>query len=511
MVEYPQGWLSSLLDGETAALAVWRMDPKVAGAAGCMGDIGTHAENLARYVTGLEIEELCADLTGFIPGNKLDDDGSVLIRYKGGARGILYASQISAGEENGINIRVYGNKAGLYWNQENPNYVWIRSREGTETRYSRGNANLGDAAKGQLAAAHGPPRRLLRGVRERVPRSVQGDQRGGLGREGPAVRLPDGRRRRASGWPLSKPWSRARSRARSGRSSRPRSSRARSVPSAMSRRPNIVIFNPDQFRADAVAHLGNPASSTPVLDRLAREDAVSFRWAFCQNPVCTPSRCSFMTGLVPARPRPPHDVPHAAARRADPAREPHARRLPRLVGRQERPRAGPARLGPLLSRTAAPPGRACGRTCTREQGWRGEPGGDNWYSFFAGRLQTDQGEPYRDGDWDVVEQAADWVRGYRREEPFCLFLSLGTPHPPYGVEEPWYGAVDRRRVPARVRTPASWERLPSIMKGLVEGQGLEGWTEDAMDRSARDVPRHVRPRRSSPRARDRGAQGAGHL
>jgi predicted dehydrogenase len=133
VVEYPQGWLSSLLDGEA------------------------HAENLARYVTGLEIEELCADLTGFIPGNKLDDDGSVLIRYKGGARGILYASQISAGEENGINIRVYGNKAGLFWNQENPNYVWIRSREGTETRYSRGNANLGDAAKGSSRLPTGHP------------------------------------------------------------------------------------------------------------------------------------------------------------------------------------------------------------------------------------------------------------------------------------------------------------------------------------------------------------------
>ncbi len=157
VVEYPQGWLSSLLDGEATALAVWRMDPNVAGAAGCIGDIGTHAENLARYVTGLEIEELCADLTGFIPGNKLDDDGSVLIRYKGGARGILYASQISAGEENGINIRVYGNRAGLYWNQENPNYVWIRSREGTETRYSRGNANLGDAAKGSSRLPTGHP------------------------------------------------------------------------------------------------------------------------------------------------------------------------------------------------------------------------------------------------------------------------------------------------------------------------------------------------------------------
>jgi predicted dehydrogenase len=157
VVEYPQGWLSSLLDGQAAELAVWRMDPAVAGAAGCMGDIGTHAENLARTITGLEIEELCADLSSFIPGNKLDDDGSVLLRYKGGARGVLHASQISAGEENGINIRVYGNSAGLYWNQENPNYLWLRSRDGTETRYSRGNSNLVDAARAASRVPFGHP------------------------------------------------------------------------------------------------------------------------------------------------------------------------------------------------------------------------------------------------------------------------------------------------------------------------------------------------------------------
>ncbi len=157
VVEYPQGWLASRLDGETAALAVWRMDPRVAGAAGCMGDIGTHCENLARYVTGLQIEELCADLTSFIPGNELDDDGSVLIRYRGGARGLLHASQICAGEENGIAIRVYGNKAGLYWNQENPNYLWVRSRDGTETRYSRGNANVAEAARAATRLPTGHP------------------------------------------------------------------------------------------------------------------------------------------------------------------------------------------------------------------------------------------------------------------------------------------------------------------------------------------------------------------
>jgi arylsulfatase A-like enzyme len=102
---------------------------------------------------------------------------------------------------------------------------------------------------------------------------------------------------------------------------------------------------------------------------------------------------------------------------------------------------------------------------------------DNWYSFYAGRLDTGPGEVYRDSDWDNVAQAVDWIRGYRREEPFCVFLSLGYPHPPYGVEDPWYSSVDRGRVPPRVPTPGSWDRMPALMKGLVEGQGLRGWTE----------------------------------
>ncbi len=245
----------------------------------------------------------------------------------------------------------------------------------------------------------------------------------------------------------------------------------------MSRRPNVVIFNPDQFRADAVAHLGNPASSTPVLDRLAREDAVSFRLAFCQNPVCTPSRCSYMTGWYPHVRG--HRTMFHMLRPDEPILLEGLMRAGYRVWWGGKNDLAPGQLG--WSRCCHE--RALRRPGLRpnlhaEQGWRGEPGGDNWYSFFAGRLETAPGEPYRDGDWDVVEQAADWIRGYRREEPFCLFLSLGAPHPPYGVEEPWYGAVDRSRVPARVPTPAAWERLPSIMRGLVEGQGLMKWSEE---------------------------------
>jgi len=139
VVEYPQGWLSNLLEGGVSAIDMWRMDPAQAGASNCTGDIGIHAENLCRYVTGLEIEALCAEVSSFIPGHKLDDDSNMLVRFKGGARGVLYASQISAGEENGLRLRVYGAKKGLEWRQEGPNYLTIKDPSGLQTRLSRGN------------------------------------------------------------------------------------------------------------------------------------------------------------------------------------------------------------------------------------------------------------------------------------------------------------------------------------------------------------------------------------
>jgi predicted dehydrogenase len=155
VVEYPQGWLSGLiLDPKSGS--GWRMDPSLAGGSCCIGDIGTHAENLVRYITGLKIDELCAELTSFIPGNKLDDDGNMLIRYIGGAKGVLHASQISAGEENGLNIRAYGAKGGFEWHQENPNYLIVKDPKGLAVRYSKGTAAISDIAKkaGRLPFGH---------------------------------------------------------------------------------------------------------------------------------------------------------------------------------------------------------------------------------------------------------------------------------------------------------------------------------------------------------------------
>lgn len=125
VVEYPQGWLSTLLESSDQKQAAWRTDPKKSGKAGAMGDIGTHAENLAEYITGLRITQLCADISIMVEGRRLDDDGNVLLRFDNGAKGILHASQISAGEENDLNIRVYGEKGGLAWNQMEPNSLKV--------------------------------------------------------------------------------------------------------------------------------------------------------------------------------------------------------------------------------------------------------------------------------------------------------------------------------------------------------------------------------------------------
>ena len=156
VVEYPQGWLSTHLEASGQKQAGWRTDPKRSGAAGCMGDIGTNAENLARYITGLHLAELCADLTTFVPGRLLDDDGNVLLRFVGGAKGILHSSQISVGDENNLNIRVYGTKAALEWYQEHPNELVVKYPDQPRQIWRRGNGYLAPAlgASTRIPAGH---------------------------------------------------------------------------------------------------------------------------------------------------------------------------------------------------------------------------------------------------------------------------------------------------------------------------------------------------------------------
>ena len=140
----PNNAVQRIMQDEDGAISKWRMDPDVSGVSNCIGDIGSHAENLASYITGLEIEELAAELSTFIPGRPLDDDGNILVRYKGGAKGVLYASQISTGDENNLNIRVYGTKASLEWHQEHPNELIVKYAEEPRQIYRRGNAYAGE-------------------------------------------------------------------------------------------------------------------------------------------------------------------------------------------------------------------------------------------------------------------------------------------------------------------------------------------------------------------------------
>ena len=125
-VEYPQGWLSKLSEREGNAQAAWRTDPGKSGKSGCMGDIGTHAAHLAEYISGLKITKLCADLNIVVEGRNLDDDGNVLLKFDNGASGVLIASQVAAGEENSLKIRLYGEKGGLEWNQQEPNTLLLK-------------------------------------------------------------------------------------------------------------------------------------------------------------------------------------------------------------------------------------------------------------------------------------------------------------------------------------------------------------------------------------------------
>jgi predicted dehydrogenase len=156
VVEYNQGWLATRLEGSGNKQAAWRSDPAQSGAAGAIGDIGSHAENLVATVTGLEIESLCADLSSLVPGRPLDDDGSLLLRFRGGARGVLIASQISTGLENDLRLRVSGTLGTLEWHQERPSELTHLPHDGPKRVFTRGASWLCESARraSRLPAGH---------------------------------------------------------------------------------------------------------------------------------------------------------------------------------------------------------------------------------------------------------------------------------------------------------------------------------------------------------------------
>ena len=245
----------------------------------------------------------------------------------------------------------------------------------------------------------------------------------------------------------------------------------------MARRPHIVIFNPDQFRADALGHLGNPAAVTPNLDRFAATEGVSFSRAFCQSPICTPSRCSFMSGWYP------HVRGHRTMFHMMHGDEPVLLRTLKDEGyyvwwggkNDLIPAAAP--VGDYCTMRYLPPG-LLRPDLHGDQSWRGLKDSDSYFSFYAGRLDKGGQEFYQDLDWANVMGAIDSIRRAPRDRPFCLYLALNHPHPPYGVEEPWYGAISRHGLPPRLPTPAGWQGKPSMLRGIHEHSGLQGWNEE---------------------------------
>jgi predicted dehydrogenase len=161
--EYPQDWLTTKVEDTGAKQAVWRTDPKQSGAGGATGDIGTHAYNLARFVSGLELDSLSADLDAFVKGRLLDDNAHVMLRFKGGAKGLLWASQVAPGNENALKLRVYGTKGGIEWSQEQPNHLWFTPFGEPKQLITRAGAGAGPAAARVSRVPAGHPEGYLEG------------------------------------------------------------------------------------------------------------------------------------------------------------------------------------------------------------------------------------------------------------------------------------------------------------------------------------------------------------
>ncbi|WFB36154.1 sulfatase-like hydrolase/transferase [Kiritimatiellota bacterium B12222] len=254
------------------------------------------------------------------------------------------------------------------------------------------------------------------------------------------------------------------------------------------KQPHIIIFNPDQWRGDVLRHQGNPAAVTPHLDQFAAEEGVSFSQAFCQNPVCTPSRCSYMTGWYP-HVRGHRTMNHMLhADRGEPnllkvlkdegyfvwwgGKNDLLARGPDLEAacdvRFEATAADYERWG-LTPREGAHAGNYA---------WRGEPDDDMYFSFLKGKLDKGDEEVYADSDWARFLGALDFIGSYDGEKPLCIYLPLDYPHPPYGVEEPWYSMIDRGMLLPRVPAPESWEGAPSILEKIYRNQKLQGLDEE---------------------------------
>ena len=161
--EYPQDWLTTKAEDTGLKQAEWRTDPKRSGGGGCIGDIGTHAFNLVRFITGLELDELSADIHTFVKGRKLDDNAQIMLRFKDGAKGSIWSSQVAVGNENNLKIRVYGENGGLEWRQEDPNYLYYTKYGNPTQKITRGSGSTGKEANDVTRIPPGHPEGYLEG------------------------------------------------------------------------------------------------------------------------------------------------------------------------------------------------------------------------------------------------------------------------------------------------------------------------------------------------------------
>lgn len=246
-------------------------------------------------------------------------------------------------------------------------------------------------------------------------------------------------------------------------------------------RPHIILFNPDQWRGDVLGHMGNPAAVTPNLDAFAATDAVSFRNAFCQNPVCVPSRCSFMSGWYPHVMG--HRTMYYSMHHEDPVLLRNLKNSGYHVwwGGKNDLIAGQLGYDDVCDVLYDAPEKV-ERTwmIDKQAQWRGDPKGDGYYSFYVGQLPNSEGfDHYHDSDWAVVMGAIDLIRQYDKNsgKPLCLFLPLTYPHPPYAVETRYYDMIDPAKLPPRVPAPTDWTGYASILKGICQMQRLGYWDE----------------------------------
>ncbi|WEG11205.1 sulfatase-like hydrolase/transferase [Pullulanibacillus sp. KACC 23026] len=243
------------------------------------------------------------------------------------------------------------------------------------------------------------------------------------------------------------------------------------------KKPHIVIFNPDQWRGDVMGHLGNQAAVTPNLDQIIQEEAVSFQNTFCQNPVCTPSRCSFMTGWYPHVRG--HRTMFHMLRKDEPVLLKTLKESGYFVWWGGKNDLVPAEYGyEDYCDVKYEPKQKPNPLWGNGEAWRGDPESDTFYSFYVGKLDNASNEKYYDPDWANVLGAVEQIKNRPEDQPLCLYLPLSYPHPPYAVEEPWFSLIDRSKIPERIQAPENWEGKPSLLKGIYERQGMQTWTED---------------------------------